>query len=257
MPRRQGNAVGRPRGAIIWKLGAAASVGGLLFVGVACGSDSGESSESPEASATTAALATTSDNPTVAAAAAALPAADPNQELPPDDVGTIRRLYEPALATMGLRLTRALLFDTTNDGYGPSPSGTHLALYVEPIDDTYSNADFVDGLWDTAAVFTPDVFARWSGLESYDICQEPPPGVDDAVEPLPYSQINLTRDIAETIDWATGDTSVLIATARTSKDFQLIVAREIRETPEYKAANQTATELVRAGSSTTTITSGG
>jgi hypothetical protein len=231
---------------------ATASVGALLVVGAACGSDS-DTPTSEAAPGTTEPSSAVSSNSEVAEAAGLLPATDPNQELPPNDIGSLRRLYDPALATMGLRLTRGALIDTSNDGYAPSDSGTHLALYVEPLDDNHTDADYVEGLWTLSALVTPDVFARWSGVQSYDICQEPPPSVDDKSEPLPYTQINLTREVAESIDWANGDLTDLLAAARTDPDFDLVLKRELRQTPEYKAAGEAARAMT-ADSTTTTTT---
>lgn len=212
---------------------AASSVVLLVLVGSSCGSDPGSSpADSPSATAPT------------ATDAVELPAPDPGQALPANDVGTLRQLYDPLLATMGLRLTRGELIDTSNDGYTSSDTGTHLALYVEPLDDGFTTAAYVEGLWTVSAALTPDVFARWSGLASYDICQEPPPSVDDRDEPLPYTQINLTRESAAAVDWADGDLATLIAAARTDGDFDLVVAGEIRQSPEYADANREAAELV-------------
>lgn len=226
---------------------ATASIGALLVTAVACGSDSGD----PQASTATTATAHAVDTD-AAAATALLPASDPNQTLPPNDVGSLRRLYDPALAAMGLRLTRGALIDTSNEGYEPSDSGTHLALYVEPIDDAHTPADYVDGLWTLSAVVTPDVFARWPDVQSYDICQEPPPSVDDEDEPLPYTQINLTRAVAESIDWTNGSLPTLLMAARTSGDLDLVISKEIRESPEYKAANKTVADQLRDQGTTST-----
>jgi hypothetical protein len=168
-----------------------------------------------------------------------LPPFDPLQELPPNDVGALRRLYDPMFESMGLRLTRAALVDTTDGQYEQSNDGTHLALYVEPTG-AYSNEQYVEGLWTVSAVVTPDVFARWSGLESYDICQEPPPDVDDRPEPFPATQINITREDAATIDWAGGDLVDLLVAAKQNPEVRLIVNRQVRATSTYEAADAAA-----------------
>ena len=54
------------------------------------------------------------------------------------------------------------------------------------------------------------MFERWPGLESYDVCQEP---VDDGrseSEPLPVTQIELTREEAAAFDWATTGSADLV-----------------------------------------------
>jgi hypothetical protein len=224
------------RGRARRNIAAVAAFGALAFTTAACGSDSGSSQEpSP----------TTSPDP-----ANGLPAFDAEQQLPPNDVGSLRRLYDPVLEPMGLRLTRGALIDTSNDQYTPSNDGTHLALYVEPTGD-YTDAQYLDGFWTVTALITPDVFARWSGLESYDICQEPLPSVDDRPEPFPVTQVNITRDAAETVDWANGDLVDLLAVARTDPDTQIVVNREIRKNPAYEAADAAA--KARAGLNPDTI----
>ncbi len=243
---------GTRRARRVW---AAASIGALLVAAGACGSDPSAREPAPDGEASTVVPGASAS--TVAAAAALLPPPDPGQALPPNDVGTLRRLYDPALAALGLRLTRGALIDTSGDSYMPSDSGTHLALYVEPLDDTYTPADYVEGLWTVSALVTPDVFARWSGVASYDICQEPPPSVDDDKDPLPYTQINLTRAESAAFDWASGSLPVLLAAARTSGDFDLVVAKEVRTTPQYQAANSAASELIRNGPPTSSSTTSG
>ena len=128
-------------------------------------------------------------------------------------MGSLRELYDPALAKLGVRMTRAELIDITNSRYEPSNDGRHLAMYVEPIAD-YSNEQYVNGFWTVSALITPDVFARWPELESYDICQEPLPALDDSPEPFPVTQINITRAAAATIDWQDGDLVDLLTASR-------------------------------------------
>ncbi len=191
----------------------------------ACGSDTGSSNATSPS--------------TRPAAAEGLPAFDAQQQLPPNDVGAIRELYDPALAKLGVRVTRAELIDITDSRYEPSNDGRHLAMYVEPIAD-YSNDQYVDGFWNVSALITPDVFARWPELESYDICQEPLPAVDDRPEPFPVTQINITRAAAATIDWNDGDLVDLLMVSRNNPDLTIVVNRDIRQTPSYVAADAAA-----------------
>jgi hypothetical protein len=197
----------------------AAATLALASVATACGSDGTE----PDASSAT----TVSDE--------ALPAYDPAQTLPPNDVGSLRRLYDPVLAPLGLRLTRGALIDLAAGGYEPSNEGTHLALYAEPIAPEYSPAQYLESFWDVSATITPDVFARWSSLESYDICLEPVDAVDDREEPFPVTQVNITREAAATIDWANGELVDLITRGRTDADIRVIVSRDLRTSPEFQA----------------------
>ena len=183
---------------------------------------------------------------TIATAAALLPPIAPDQTLPPQDLSSIRKVYDEALATMGLTLTRGALIDLTGGRYEPSPDGRHLALYVEPIDGR-TDEEYAEAAWTLSALITPDVFARWSGLDSYDICQEPLAEVDPSPEPNPVTQLNLTRAAADTVDWTNGSLTDLLVAARQSTDLRMYVNREIRETPIYRAANDEARAIVGAG----------
>lgn len=219
------------------RIAAGALVAPLLVLG-ACGAD-----DSADSAATT----------TVAAATASgLPAFDAEQRLPPNDVGSLRDLYDPVLADFGVRLTRGALVDTSDGRYVPSNDGRHLALYVEPLGD-YSTDQYVAGFWTISALMTPDVFARWPELESYDICQEPRPGEDDDPEPFPITQVNVTREAAAQIDWADGDLVDLLVASRTKPDVKVIVTRELRQHPGYAAADAAA-RTKAGGSATTTST---
>jgi hypothetical protein len=210
----------------------------LVLTVAACGSDSGTSGQSADVDDTQA----VQDN--------GLPPADPAQQLPPNDVVALRALYNPVLEPMGLTLTRGELIDLSNDGYEPSDTGTHLALYVEPTG-PYTDAQYVEGFWDVASLVTPDVFARWSGLVSYDICQEPLPADDDRATPFPVTQVNLTRAAAETIDWENGSLADLIVASRENRDIKIVVNRDLRSTPEYQAV------LDEAGDAASTATTAG
>jgi hypothetical protein len=124
--------------------------------------------------------------------------------LPPAEAADLEELYGDALAELGMRLTpRGGLIDRSGGGYVASPTGTHLALYVEPIDDDRSVDAYIDGIVDVAKVFS-DIYDRWPGLETYDVCQEPPdPDGTQGTEPLPVTQIELTRAQSDAIDWDT------------------------------------------------------
>lgn len=164
------------------------------------------------------------------------------EALPPAAALDLEAVYGPALAELGLRLTdRGGLIDRSGGGYEPSASGTHLALYVEPIGERTAEA-YVDGIRSVAVVFG-DVFDRWSGLESYDVCQEP---VEDApsdngqsydpAEPLPVTQIELTRAQAGEIDWATVTVAELIQASRADPPgLALRVASSLVSDPAYRA----------------------
>ena len=119
--------------------------------------------------------------------------------LPPPTIAEIAPIYEDALDAAGVRLTeRGGLIDTST-GYETSSQGTHLALYVAPVEDQPIEA-YVEGLTELTALFATDVFERWPGLESFDVCQQQ--YVDDAPLGPVLSQVSLTRAVATSISWA-------------------------------------------------------
>ena len=126
--------------------------------------------------------------------------------MPPAAALDLEPIYGAALAELGLRLIdRGGLIDRSGGGYEPSPTGTHLALYVEPIGDERSVDEYLDGIRNVGVVFS-DLFERWPGLVSYDVCQEPiEDDGDPATEPLPVTQIELTKEESAAIDWDTVD----------------------------------------------------
>lgn len=135
--------------------------------------------------------------------------------LPPPTIAEIAPLYEDELAAMGVRLTeRGGLIDTRSGGYETSPDGTHLALYLAPLEDQPIET-YVDGLTELTAFFATDVFDRWPGLESFDVCQEK--FYDEPVAPV-HSQVNLTRELATSIDWDTTSPRELVALLEETED---------------------------------------
>lgn len=161
--------------------------------------------------------------------------------LPPAGALELEPIYGAPLAELGLRLTdRGGLIDRRGGGYEPSASGAHLALYVEPIGPR-TLAQYLDGIRDVAVVFA-DVFERWPGLESYDVCQEP--GSEDdpsGAEPLPVTQIELTKAEAAAIEW---DTIAVVDLVRASladpPGLTLRVSSSLAADPAYLAIVQEA-----------------
>lgn len=158
--------------------------------------------------------------------------------LPPNDPTTLAQIYDPLLEPMGLRITRGALVDRADGGYEVTDDGTHLALYVEPTGE-YTDDDYLAGVWDVAALLTPDVFARFTDLVSYDVCQEPHPNEDDRPEPPPVSQLDITRDAAGQIDWADGSLPDLVA-ASMRGELLLRVDETLAAMPGWVAASQEA-----------------
>lgn len=156
------------------------------------------------------------------------------EDLPPNDVDALAAMYEEDLEPFGLRLARGALIDTTNDGYDVSDTGTHLALYVEPVG-AYPPERYLDNLVPVAAVFATDVFDRWPALESFDVCQEPPASVDADDEPEPDTQVNVTRSQSDALDWESLDAAGLIVVAIDEPPgADLVISDRIRALPRYE-----------------------
>jgi hypothetical protein len=120
---------------------------------------------------------------------------------PPVEAVALEPDYRDALAEIGLVLTpRGGLIDRSGGGYRKSATGTHLALYLEPLADR-SVDQYVDGIAGASRVFLPSVFDRWPGLESFDVCQEPAASADEPKDPPPVTQIEVTRAQATALDW--------------------------------------------------------
>lgn len=139
--------------------------------------------------------------------------------LPPLEAAAVADTYEDALAELGLRLTdRGGLVD---EDFEPDPDGTHLSLYVAPLGARDDDA-YVDGLVEVTAVFADDVFDRWPGLQSFDVCQEavPPEGSDSAPA---RTQVTLTREAAAAVDWDTTDLAELMAVTEDHRDAKVLV----------------------------------
>jgi hypothetical protein len=191
---------------------------------VACGDD-----DSADPTTTTlAADATTTSTP------------DP-EDLPPAGALELESIYGPQLAELGLRLTdRGGLIDRSGGGYEPSATGRHLALYVEPIGDR-SVDEYIEGIR-TVAVLLSDAFERWPALESYDVCQEPvDDGTQEESEPLPVTQIELTREEAAAFDWDTVTVVDLVRASRADPPgIALRVSQSMINDPAFEAVAEEA-----------------
>ena len=122
--------------------------------------------------------------------------------LPPSSFDELREIFAPRFEAVGMRLTRASLVEL--DG------GPHLQLYIEPPGEL-STEDYVDNIVPTTAAVAPFVFEAFADLASFDLCQEPPPGVDDSVAPEQVTVVALTRQQAAQLEWPDPELSELIA----------------------------------------------
>jgi len=161
--------------------------------------------------------------------------------LPPPARDSLVAIFGPRVAPLGLRVTRVGLQD--RESRGPSETGRHLALYVEPTS-SWSDARFVETIVPLGRELVPYTFDRWGGLESFDVCQEPSPGVDDRPEPVSMTVLDITREGAAGVDWGRTDLpSLLAAVLRSPDSTRLFFARPLGEQPDLVAAEARAREL--------------
>jgi hypothetical protein len=174
----------------------------------------------------------------VTAGAACASDAGEERSLPPNDFQKLADIFDPQLKPLGLKLTRGALVDTSNGRYRPSDTGRHLAVYVEPTGD-YTLADYAEGIVPSAQVFLPLVFERWDELDTFDVCQEPLPGVDDRKEPPPVTQLLVSRAEARELDWNDVSLADLLAAKEPARaSFTLYVAPEVMTDPGWPAISQ-------------------
>lgn len=170
----------------------------------------------------------------VAALTAVPPAGAAGQDLPPPQLAKLQKIFNPVVKPLGLRVTRGML--QSLETYQEDPQGTHLALYVEPIEPGYSNAQYLKMFTKLTHEFVPSVFKRWKGLESFDICQEP---VDDPREvPPPETQIFVMRSALDRVgNWKTANlTELLSASPRVrsvSSGYYVYFAPGLRDEPAF------------------------
>jgi hypothetical protein len=121
-------------------------------------------------------------------------------------------MFDPQLKPLGLRTTRAAL--QAPGSYERSTTGTHLAVYVEPIAEGQIDAAlYVRNIMKTARIFLPFVYNKWSDLKSFDVCQEPEPVLDDRPAPTPVTQLIADRKGAKALHWKRATLADLLAKA--------------------------------------------
>jgi hypothetical protein len=185
----------------------------------------------------------------VAAVTVTLPAsaAAPDRRLPPSTRPELARIFNPKLHALGLRTTRALLQNL--DTYAADPNGTHLAIYVEPMSDTFTDADYVDRFTKVTKIFLPFVFNRWKGLKSFDVCLEPLPNEDSSEAPPPITQILVTRKGVKALDWSNAALVDLLvaadkhrATETKPADVYVFFDDRLDTVPELRQAREASAE---------------
>lgn len=155
---------------------------------------------------------------------------------PPGTEPELAALIDPLVEDLGLQFTYGSLINRGDGSFDASPTGDHLAVYVEPVGE-YTDDEFIENLWVLAARLTPMVFDAYAGLESWDICQEPRPADNPMPRPPPATQLDITRDAAATVDWAGGSLSDLIVAARTfDDDVTIRLEPDLQQVPAFAAA---------------------
>jgi hypothetical protein len=190
---------------------------GLLAVLASCSeSDGGDRSPSPSPSPAPASeTAEDSYGPTVAV--------DPS----------VAERYGPAVEALGLRITRAARYEKLGSRT-LSPEGRHLAVYVEPVAGSTTEA-YLDRIPRLADVFLPEVFEQLPDLDTVDVCQEPTPDVDDSPEPESVTQLFATRSQAAAIDWSSVSLLELVAASEDHPNrIGLGVGKPVRETAAWQ-----------------------
>lgn len=155
-------------------------------------------------------------------------------QLPPSEFSDLAPLLEPYAASLGFTVTRAALVDLGT--YQTSAEGTHLAVYL--VATTERTPDEVaQAVIPMAALFLPEVFERWPGLLSFDVCQEP---FDSAGDPSVPSDtiVNVSREDAAFVDWDTVTLAELHDIAQSREGFTLYAAPEIEQSTTWTAATQ-------------------
>jgi hypothetical protein len=161
------------------------------------------------------------------------------EALPPPHFPELAAIFDPVVAPLGVRVTRAALVSTSTRR--PSPTGRHLAIYVEPVEPGWSYARYADTIVPLTDVLGTSLFDRYSEVESFDVCQEPPPGVDDRREPDTVATVDLTRETWEAIDWDTADLETLLAASLGGQGGLRMVASEaLQAEPAYQNARAAA-----------------
>lgn len=153
----------------------------------------------------------------------------PGASLPPDDAAELAEIFQPLLTPLGLRFTRGSVVARGGD------TPNHLALYAEPTA-TWEDERFVTTIVPLARAVTPVVFATWSGLDSYDICQEPSPAIDDSPEASPITQLDMERSYAESVDWDTVTLGRIVRDLPTRTDVFLYTTGDLAPAVRQAAA---------------------
>jgi hypothetical protein len=148
--------------------------------------------------------------------------------LPPRSLKGLEAQFGERVNALGVRLTRGAVVQL--------PTGPHLQLYVEPPGPA-TPAEYIGRIVALARAIGPDAFATWSGIATFDVCQEPPPGVDDAPEPAPETVLFMTREQVQQLPWDTATLAQLRRLIADTKGGELNVSERLAGDPAWTATN--------------------
>lgn len=164
-------------------------------------------------------------------------ASEQPSDLPPATPLELVPRYGDEFAAHGLEITdRGGLIDR-HDGYSESAEGTHLALYAAPVGERTAD-EYLDALMRLTAAVAPDAFERYPGLESFDICQEvevPGEGWGDRT-PRIATQVDLTREQSDALDWDAATLADLLVTIRELPEGAVRVDERVAALADWTAA---------------------
>jgi hypothetical protein len=151
------------------------------------------------------------------------------QALPPADDAGLEELFQPFFDPLGLEFTYGGVVDFRE--------GKHLQLYVEPAGPA-TDEQYLERLVSSSAAIIPFVFAEYSELDTFDICQEPVPGgYDDPDKPEPRTVVLLSREQAASVDdWSTATLTDLIRASLVGEGGEVRVDDAIAALPAYVEA---------------------
>lgn len=158
-------------------------------------------------------------------------ASAPTPDLPPTEFEALEEIFQPRYEPLGMRVTRASMVELEE--------GPHLQLYVEPIGG-FTTQQYLDAIVPTTAAVVPFIFDEWANLASFDVCQEPPPGVDDSVAPEQVTVVALTREQAASLDWPTPGLADLMGAVAGATFGEVRGNDEVEALPDFQTAREAA-----------------
>ncbi len=165
-----------------------------------------------------------------------VPADPASLTYPAGDDASLEAFLNPLVEEFGVRFQRGSLVNRGDEVYEASATGTHLALYVEPLE-PFTDDQFVVNTWAIAARVTPVVFNSYSGVMSYDICQVPYTDQPREGTPPPVTQVDIDRQTAAEIDWANGSLAdLLVGLQDPEATLTVRLNPELQQTPAFVAA---------------------